>query len=211
MVLTPPAGGSCVVSPTPRCEISVLRAGQAADVTVQYHVPVAMALPVTAQVSAHERDNVSTNNAAQATAQAGEVVDLRLSVTASSATVDHGDAVSYNVRVTNDGPSAASAANFTFTAGAGITIGAAPSVCAAAANMLICPLGAIAVGSSRDLTIAATAAGIGTLNVDATVAAAVTAADSNPGNNTLVVGVTSRPVADLSVTAADSVDPDPGQ
>jgi uncharacterized repeat protein (TIGR01451 family) len=206
--LTPPGGSTCTLTGgAPRCDIPVLRPGQSADITVQYRAPVAMALPVAAQVSAHERDNLGTNDAAQATAVAGEVVDLRVAVTAASTTVDHGDALSYNVRVTNDGPVAASAANFTFTLGSGITLVTAPAECAAASNLLICPLGAMAVGASRDLTIAATASSIGTLSADAAIAAATAASDTNTANNTAAVAVTSRAVADLSVTATDSADP----
>ncbi len=207
VVLTPPAGSTCALTPAPRCDIPVLRAGQAADVTVQYRAPVAMALPVTAQVSAHERDSANTNNSAQASALAGEVVDLRVTVTPAATAVDHGDALTYTVRVTNDGPVAASAATLMFTAGSGITLGAAPASCATAATAFSCALGPLAVGASSELSIAATASGIGTLSADAAVTAAAAASDTNTANNSLSVAVTSRAVADLSVTATDSADP----
>ena len=207
VVLTPPADGTCTTGTTPHCDIPVLRPGNVAEITVQYRPPSAMALPVAAQVSAHERDNVGTNDAAQASAIAGETVDLRVTATASATTVDHGDAISYQVRVTNDGPATASVADLTFSAGAGITLGAVPAGCTVAGNDFICVLGELAVGASRDLTLSGTASDVGALSATAQVAVAATAADTNTANNTAVVAITSRPVADLSVTAADSADP----
>jgi uncharacterized repeat protein (TIGR01451 family) len=207
-VTTSTSAGSCVrTANTVGCDFAVLRPGASVDVAVGYVAPAAMALPISASVVAHERDNVAANDAAQASAIAGEVVDLRVTVTPAANTVDHGDVVSYTVQVTNDGPVTASVAALAFVAGSGLTLGAAPAGCNAAGSQLTCVFNGLAVGASRSVAISATASGIGLLSADVAVAAAPSAADANTANNAVVTTISSRPVADLSVTVTDSADP----
>jgi len=207
-VTATPTAGTCVVTGLdPHCDFQVLRPGASVDVVVSYMPPTALPLPVSARIEAHERDNVATNDSALASAIAGEVVDLRLSVTPSATTVDHGDAVSYAVLVRNEGPVTASVAAVSFIAGTGLTLGAAPAECAAASSQFLCIFNGLAAGAERSFTINATASGVGQLTADVAVAAAPSAADANPANNSAAPVITSRPLADLAVTASDSADP----
>jgi hypothetical protein len=203
-----PTAGSCVVTGgSPRCDIPVLRPGATVDIEVSYTPAGAIALPVSAQLSAHERDGVTANNSAQASAIAGEVVDLRVTATPSAMAVDRGDALSYAVQITNAGPVAASVAAVAFVAGPGLTLGAAPAGCAATGNQITCAYNGLAPGASQNVTINATAEVVGTLTANVAVAAAASAFDMDTANNAAAPAITSRALADLSVTAADSADP----
>ena len=203
-----PTLGSCTLIGTPHCDVPVMRPGQSMDLVVQYRPPASMALPVTAQISAHERDNVSSNDIARASALAGEVVDLRVNLVPSLVTVDHGDPVTYEARLTNDGPLTASRATVTFTPGPGLTMNTVPTECAAAlTGQLLCVVDNLAMGESRTISFGTTTSAAGSLTSTATVAAAASAADTNSANNSATTTITSRPVADLAVTATDSADP----
>lgn len=204
---TPTAGTCAIIGVNPRCEFPVLRPGASIDVVVSYIPPTALPLPVTARIEAHERDNVAANDSSIASAIAGEVVDLRLSVTPSAMTVDHGDAVNYAVLVRNEGPVTASVAAVAFVAGAGLTLGATPAGCTAADSQITCIFNGLASGAERSVTINATASGVGPLTSNVAVAAAPSAVDTNAANNGAAPVITSRPVADLAITAADSADP----
>jgi uncharacterized repeat protein (TIGR01451 family) len=70
---TPPAGTCTVATNIVRCDIPFVRPAQSIAVLVSYTPPQDMALPVSATVSAHERDPVAANDTGQAAASAGEV------------------------------------------------------------------------------------------------------------------------------------------
>jgi photosystem II stability/assembly factor-like uncharacterized protein len=207
-VTATPTAGSCVITGvSPHCDFPVLRPGATVDVVVSYVPPTALSLPVTARIEAHERDNDSTNDVALASAIAGEVIDLKLSVTPSSSIVDHGDAVSYEVVVRNESPVTASVAAMAFIAGPGLNLGAPPAGCAAAGSQITCVFTGLASGAQRSVTINATAGAVGQLTTDVAVAAAPSALDTNMTNNGAAPAITARPVADLAITATDSADP----
>ncbi len=178
------SGGSCNLSAVNLlCMVPVLRGAQSVSIVVSYTPPSTMAIPVSATVTAHERDVETTNNTAQATAATGEVVDLRVTVTPSGSMVNRGDNVTYTVQISNGGPIAASAATLTFTAASGLSLGTAPTDCTGSALQLTCNVGGLAVGTSRSFTVSATASETGTLIASASVAAASTAVDADASNN----------------------------
>jgi uncharacterized repeat protein (TIGR01451 family) len=99
-----------------------------------------------------------------------------------------GQTVTYNISVTNNGPSPAT----------GVTVsGTLPS----------CSLGSIASGASASCTRTATATTVGTLTQTMTVSGIET--DPNPANNSKSASTTVNPAtaADLKLTLTDSPDP----
>ncbi|HEY5807520.1 MAG TPA: hypothetical protein VIT67_06110, partial [Povalibacter sp.] len=115
LVTTLPAGlqnvsattdrGACAVSGvTLTCTIAVLRPAQVANIRVTYTPASAVLLGIVSALSAHEGDDVLPNNGAQASATAGEVVDLALATSSPSTSADHGGSLALAFTVTNGGP-----------------------------------------------------------------------------------------------------------
>jgi uncharacterized repeat protein (TIGR01451 family) len=165
-----------------------------------------MLLPLTATISAHERDSNTGNNASQASAQAGEVVDLYATVTPSASVVDVNNRLTYTVQVGNNGPSDSTSTTLTLSQSTGIAIDAAPG-CQLIANAVTCTVGALAVGATRTYTISATAKNSGTATASINLVPASAASDQDLTNNSPAVPVRVRPTADLSVSITDSLDP----
>jgi uncharacterized repeat protein (TIGR01451 family) len=206
LVATLPAGltnvaatsdrGTCAVAGiTVTCSIPVLRPAQIVNVEVTYRPPVAMALEVQASIEAHERDTTTANSFTTATATTGEVADLRVTTTASATSVTPGTNVTYTVQVTNAGPIDSSSSVLTFTAGNGLTLGAAPSGCAAANGTMTCILGRLANGATQSFQFPATAQGTGALVATAAIAGAANAADPNGANNSATATIAAAQVS----------------
>jgi uncharacterized repeat protein (TIGR01451 family) len=128
--------------------------------------------------------------------------NLAIGKTASPNPVTAGNSLTYNLNITNNGPSNATGVTVIDTLPADVTLGSAtPSQgsCVGA----VCNLGAIANGSSATVVIVVTvnAAAVSPLVNSATVAATET--DPVPGNNTATASTTViAPSADLAVTKA---------
>jgi len=186
------ASGTCSVTGSGvQCVLPVVRPAQTISARVTYTPPVDMAVPVSAAVSALERDSVATNNVAQASAIAGEVVDLRVAVIPSATSVNTGGSFSYNVQVSNAGPLASSSATLIFAVASGITLGSPlPAGCSVAAGSTTCTFVGLSVGASQALSFSATANIAGSNVATATVTAAATATDSDASNDTAAATVT---------------------
>jgi uncharacterized repeat protein (TIGR01451 family) len=178
--------GTCTVGPnTVQCDIQVLRPAQSCAVVVTYTPPGEMALPISATVSAHEKDNASANNSAQATATSGEVVDLRVTVSPSASSPTVGGTITYAVQVSNAGPLASSSATLTFALGSGVSFaGTAPAGCSVSNGTATCTLATLIVGASQSFAFSATANTAGNSVATATIAPAPNATDADQSNNT---------------------------
>jgi uncharacterized repeat protein (TIGR01451 family) len=157
-------------------------------------------LPATAQqcLSATELSQV-TNFVTSA--------DLAIVKTASVVTnVDAGQAYSYTLAVTNNGPGAAASVSVTDPLPAGVSFVSASGTgwtCGQALGTVTCTIPSLALGAANPITINVTApAGAATLTNTATVASAVT--DPTPGNNSSTNILTVVPVADLTITKTPS-------
>jgi uncharacterized repeat protein (TIGR01451 family) len=121
--------------------------------------------------------------------------DVGVSV-AGTATAHVGDALSYTISVRNAGPNVASATQLTYRLAAGLTPGSVSSagaVCTTSGSVITCNLNDLAVASSVDVTVNATAAAVGT---QSSIAAVTTsAADQVSANNssTAITTVSSVP------------------
>jgi uncharacterized repeat protein (TIGR01451 family) len=200
--------GSCTVaSSAVTCMAPTLRFGEVVNVHVTYTAPAAMTLPVSATISAHERDPIPSNNLASASVVATEVVDLSASITPSVDTVNKGDSLTYTLQVRNNGPSNASAATVTFTPGSGLALTTAPNGCSMNNGAMICNVGELGVGAIRSFAIDTVTQSSGAVSALASVVPAPTAVDPNAANDSVSASIQVRPEGDLSVTIVDSVDP----
>jgi uncharacterized repeat protein (TIGR01451 family) len=200
--------GSCAVaSGALTCTVAVLRPNEVANVHVVYTVPAKMLLPITATISGHERDPDTSTNSSQATAFAGEFVDLIANVTASAATADVGGSLIYTVQVTNSGPADSTGATMTFTPSSGLSLGATPIGCVTSGNNIVCDVGALAAGVSRSYAITTTVRNTGTVAAGVSVVPSSIATDQNATNNTSTVTTSIRPEVDIVVGITDTLDP----
>jgi uncharacterized repeat protein (TIGR01451 family) len=196
-----PSVGTCTVTGTAlTCNVPTMAPSAILTAHVTYTPPVAMAIPLTVTLSAHERDNNGDNNSASATATAGEVADLRVAVTPSATTVNTGTNLTYTVQVTNAGPTDSSGGTVTLTVPSGISLGTTlPNGCTASGAQVSCTLGAITDGASQSLSIPATANTAGSAVASVSVAVVSAASDPDTSNNSVQATVTvSAPAAPSS-------------
>jgi photosystem II stability/assembly factor-like uncharacterized protein len=185
--------GSCTVgAASVQCSLPYLKLNEMASARVNYTPTAGGPLDVQATVSARERDPVTTNNTAAATATAIETVDLAVSGSASASSVERGAAFTYTFQIRNAGPNASSATHLTIAAASGVTVASAsPAGCTVSSNTINCDLGALASAATVSVTVNATATVAGTLQTTATASHAATAIDVDASNDIATVNVVS--------------------
>ncbi|GAA5155440.1 DUF11 domain-containing protein [Nocardioides marinquilinus] len=205
------ASGGCTVAADNRvtCSLGSVAVGAApATVTVSGVVPADFTgnLVNTATVSATTPDPNAANDSATVTETPAARAGVSVTKTRTSGPVVPGRTVTWDVDVTNAGPSVAAAVtltddlpdeltNVTATprgapAGATCTVGAA--------NVVTCPLGSLAVGTAT-VTITARVPAYYTGALDNT-AVVDSPTDTTPADNTATSTGTAQPSADLAVT-----------
>ena len=127
--------------------------------------------------------------------------DLTIAKTASSPSVTSGQAFSYTLTVTNNGPATATSVTVTDPLPAGVTFVSAPSTggwtCGQAAGTVTCTMPTLAAGPAAPITINVTAGAPGGVSNTATVSAA--SSDANPANNSANATVFITAISDLSI------------
>jgi hypothetical protein len=200
--------GSCsVAGTTVTCTRAVQAVGAVTNITVAYTPSVAMVLDLAPTVSAHERDPAPANNSAQASAIAGDITDLGVTLTPSATTLTNYESVGLPVVARNEGPDTISNATVTLAAGSQFTLGTLPQGCAMNGANAVCQTGSLAAGASRTFAFQATARAPGTATISAAIAPNETAVDLTAANNSAVASIAVRPLGDVVVTVTDSVDP----
>jgi uncharacterized repeat protein (TIGR01451 family) len=134
--------------------------------------------------------------------------DLVVNKLASAALVAPGDLLTYTINLFNNGPGDATGARLTDTLPVSVTFlsVASSTSCNESALTVVCDVGDLASSTDTMITIVVTAPITeGTLSNEATAIA--NEVDSNVGNNTDTAFTTVSPLADLSVTKADTPDP----
>ncbi len=187
------------------CTRPALAAGVTAPtITVVVTAPAqATTLTNTASVASTTADPVPANNTSSVTTGVTASADLAITKTG-PATVVAGGAVSYQLVVTDNGPSDAANLSVTDTLPAGVTFVSATGAgwtCTNVGNVSVtCTLPTLATGATApSITIVVTApAQAASLSNTASVAA--TTADPNAANNTSVAVTTVTASADLAVT-----------
>ncbi|MEO8424081.1 MAG: hypothetical protein ABI595_09240, partial [Actinomycetota bacterium] len=165
--------------------------------------------------SAPATDPNGANNTATDTDNVTTSADLSIAKTDSVDPVIPGQAFTYTITVTNNGPSDSATLTVSDTVPAQFTVTNVTSPagsCNNAGNVVTCTRATFAAPGSWVITVFVTAnlgAPAGTYTNTATVSAAT--ADPAPGNDSASQDTTIVPSADLSIVKTDSVDPlDPG-
>jgi len=179
--------------------------------TVDSSVPAGTGLPNTASVTAHTYDPNTANNTGSASATVTASADVRITKTISSASFLAGAPASYQLAVTNLGPSAAAGpitvtdplpagAGFGSASGTGWTCDPIPAGTAGATLHCTLP-GPLAVGASPaaiTVTVELPASQTAAVSNTATVSSATT--DPVPGNNSSTATRTPTTQADLQLS-----------
>src|SRR5579863_9190452 len=121
-----------------------------------------------------------------------------IGVTTTVGTVFLGQNTTYNIAVSNNGPSPANAVTLSDTLASGMTLlSATPSTgsCNTSANPITCSFGTLNSGSTVTVAVVETAAASGSFSNTATVADSGTPPDPNTGNNTFVSVATVQSVS----------------
>ena len=191
------------------CIITPLASGTSLNftVTVQANasVPNGTISTNTATVSSDTADPNPANNTSTSNTTISATAEVGVSKTA-PATATAGTNISYNITVTNSGPSNAASVSLTDTLPAGtsfvsVTQNTGPTFACSGGATVTCTNASLALGSSATFTIVAAinATFSGVLSNTANVSSSTS--DSNPANNssTATTNVT-LPTVDLSIT-----------
>ncbi len=193
--ITNVSGGGCVALP---CTIPSLASGANTTITVTATITAAGAFDNSATVSATETDPNLTNNTDNTgnggTATLSADVAVVKTLTTAGPYV-HGQSITYNLAVTNNGPSTATNVQITDTPTNLSITGVSGAGCAA----LPCTIASLASGATANITVTATITAPGAFDNSVTVSA--TEPDPNTGNNTDNTGNggTAAASADISV------------
>lgn len=210
-----PSQGSCTrVGTMVTCLLGALEAGSSATVAFPLTPTSATTLADTATVAlvGIALDPVlADNRATQATAVTTPRADLAVTNTDSADPLLAGQALTYTVTVTNNGPNDAPGVTLTDTLPSGMAYGTpVPSQgsCTRASTIVTCLLGPLANGSVATVQLPMTPTAAGTATN--TASAAVTGGGTDPAtaNNRVAQATAIRaPRTDLSATNVDSADP----
>ena len=205
------------------CTIPTMISGSTADFTLVFNVlpslPAGTTISNTATVSSTTGDANSANNSSTSTATVTTSADLAVTKTG-PATVTAGNNITYNVTVTNNGPSDAVNATLTDATPTNTTFvsenqnsGPAFSCTSPAVGgtgNVVCTVGVLAAGASASFTIVdavpSTNPGGSTITNTATVSSATP--EANPANNSATVSTSvAGGSVDLSITKTPSALP----
>ena len=154
-----------------------------------------------AHVSAANPDSNPANNQAEVSTNVDTQANLGISKTG-PASVTPGAGLTYQIVVTNAGPSDAQAVVVSDTLSAVLgsaTATASQGSCAIVASLLTCNLGTLQVGGYATINLNATLASGATGSLNNTAAVTSTTPDPQPGNNTSTAVTPLGGLADLRV------------
>ena len=209
--------GSCTQSGrTVRCDLGSLASGATATITINVTPNADAVITDIVTVTANENDPVPSNNTDSEETVVGvgaaEQADVFTVKTDAPDPVAVGEALTYSIRVTNNGPDAATGVTVSDTLPGSVTYVSSSSTqgtCTFGGGVVTCDVGTLAVGTSALVSITVTPGSAGVITDTATATA--NESDPNPANNassedtTVVAAVPPR--ADLSVVKTDSPDP----
>ncbi|WP_189644662.1 DUF7507 domain-containing protein [Luteimonas gilva] len=182
--------GACTALP---CTIASIASGASATITVAGTIQADGAFANSATATATETDPAPGNNTSTDGDNTTPTADIRVVKTLTTAgPYTIGQVVSFDIVVSNAGPSAATGVNVTDTP-TNLTLGTVSGACTA----LPCTIASIASGASATITVT------GTIQADGAFANSATATptenDPNGGNNTSTDGDNTTPTADVRV------------
>ena len=163
-----------------------------------------------ASVTANETDSNVNNNDVHIVVAVTPVNDLSVGITATPAPVLVGRNLTYVVKVTNNGPSAATNVVLTQnlpTHAAFVSASSSTGSASQSNGVVTVNIGPVASGATVTLTVIVTPDAAATPSVTSTASAAATETDSNSANNSATVTTNVSPVTDLGVTITPSPSP----
>lgn len=168
-----------------------LAAGNTATVTVVVTPAIVGNYTNTVTVAANEGDPIPANNTASVTTTVvASSADLGVTKTAAAPSVAAGANATFNIRVTNHGPGAATGVTLTDALPAGLTFVpelSSPSAVVSGSNVSFA-IGSLVAGVSMDFVVVAKTSGPGSVTNNAS--ATGTSTDATPGNNTGTAAIT---------------------
>jgi uncharacterized repeat protein (TIGR01451 family) len=207
---TPSQGSPCTQSAgTVTCALGTIANAASASVQITVTPNSTGSITNTASASSPISDPNNSNNSASAATLVNPSANLSLTKGDAPDPVLQGQELTYNLSVSNAGPSSATGVVLTDTLPAGVTYNSATpsqgSPCTQSAGTVTCNLGTIASGASATATIKVTPPTTGQITNQASVSSGVS--DPNATNNTASAVTNVNPVADLSITKSDAPDP----
>lgn len=155
-------------------------------------------------------ETVTANNSATETTAINSQIDLRVTKADSVDPAIAGNALTYTIVVTNDGPSTATNVSLTDALPAGLTFTSVTSTqgtASEAAGTITGAIGTLAPSASATVTVVTAIDGDTRGTVSNTASVSATETDSNTANNSITETTTVNGNIDLAVTKADSADP----
>ena len=153
-------------------------------------------------------DTNTANDSATVTDNLTPQADLSILKTSGATTAVPGDTITYNITVTNNGPSTITGATVSDVLPAGTSFVSATNGATydSGTNTVSFTTGTLTTGGTDDfrITLAIDLADTGTLSNTATVAPPADVTDPNNGNDSSTDTVTLTPPADLSIVKTDS-------
>ena len=152
----------------------------------------------------------TTNNTATETTAVNASVDLAITKTDSVDPVIAGNALTYTLTVTNNGPSTATGVTVSDVLPTGVTFTSAVASQGSAANnsgTVTATLGTIAPGANATVTIVVNVDEATRTALSNTATVTSTETDSNTANNSVTEPTTVNAQVDLAITKVDSADP----
>ena len=156
-----------------------------------------------ARVSASNPDPTPANNQAIEPSTVNEEADLRLSKSASPATATPGSSLSYEIVVTNDGPSDAQSVQVIDGLPpelSGVSFSASQGSCVGP----VCNLGTIAAGDTATISVIGTVAANASSPFTNTAVVLASTLDPNSTNNSAGVTTSVSPSADLALAVSST-------
>jgi uncharacterized repeat protein (TIGR01451 family) len=190
------------------CNFGPLANGATATAAVTVRPQAEGTIDNRANVQAGEVDPNAANNEALASTTVSPAADLSLSKSDSPDPAIAGQALTYTLAATNDGPSTATGVIATDTLPAGVAFqsaSASQGSCSQSSGTVTCTLGMLASGAGATVTIVVRPLDPGGITNSASVQA--TEPDPDGADNQATADTTVIPAADLSLAKADSPDP----
>ena len=208
------AAGCSEVGGTVACTVGSLNnnASRTLAIVVRPGAAAVGTLSNTATVGGDDIDPDSANNSATTTTTVNPGTDLRIAGSAAPDPVLVGDALTFTIEVTNDGPSDATGVTMVDGLSTSVTFVSATSSAGACTfnpsnRLLSCAVGALAAGATETVTLIVTPGlpAVGTLLISPTVSG--NEGDPLASNNTRTISATVLHKTHLSITKADLPDP----
>ncbi len=205
---TPSQGMCSQTSGTVTCQLGTVGNGATPTIQIKGRPQSTGSISNTATVASNVNDPSTGNNSASASTTVNPAADLALTKTDTPDPAAVGSQLTYNVSVSNAGPSSATGITITDTLPAGVTFNSATPTqgsCSQASGTVTCSLGTLANTASASVAINVTPQNVATITNQANVTSLT--GDPNTANNGASAETTVTASANLSLTKSDAPDP----